>query len=463
MRFVILFWIATLIVGGFVGAFQATAATHTAPTATAEDNQRALEELEDAAFGPQLECLAGYQLQSVVFGFPTSLPEQYQAGQTLTVPLTLANRNAHALLRGRVIVQIFREEPPAVSDSQWHGLVDEIVLPEDLSLAPHASRQTTFTWQIPSQAPAGGYRLFFHYQTDSRFSISGLPYVTNVAGAGGRVRFTVEQPRAAESALRFNRTDVRVNGTRVVFRQPAPTFAEAKNTTVEMPLSALGPVPLQTAVQIGAYRWDTTEGATPQPLHEETRALTLRPGARGRVAFSWTPPGPGTYTVAARATTRDPTVLPSLIKIRFSVLGFAPRLIFSGPTGNGKITACVGNATSPAISETPPGEGTLDIAVRSADGAEVGQRQSPISAFVVSGSSLTYPSDARGLTLTVQAKDATGAVTDSYETRLPDPRDGGTRAAGRTLSGRAAVLALLVVLALGGILLLIVIRFRRHA
>lgn len=427
------------------------------PVAVAQE-ENAADEAAISYLERRADCLSHYQFGSVhILLAPETSQRAITPGATLTLQGTVENMNEIPLVDGRIIARVLREDA-RVADEQWHPVVAEQVLPGDYGLRARETQPFTFTWVVPGRAPRGLYRVEFFYLAGQRFVFAGVPYVPNVVGAAHLFSVGVS---SSPAAVAFDRGAVQLNGSPVALRSVPAAVEPGRTVTVSASLAAEGPGAQPVTMSTKVYDWSDTDGET--ALHTESASLTITPGIPNPVSLTWTPPGPGVYEVIFIATPADRHVLPSLLKVRFPVRGFAPRLLYAGlggltEDGQTVVTACTLNGTE------GDGEGfarlRATVAGRVLESAEsaIGPDVAAVN-FRIPNAHLS-----KAVTIEADVLNAEGVVTDRYvgatAVRSTALRD--DPSSGRPLpTNRGRIIAALATVVVAMIVLLFIRRRRK--
>lgn len=354
------------------------------------------------------DCLSHYQFGSVhILLAPEISQRAITPGATLTLRGTVENTNEVPLADGRIVARVLREDA-RVADNHWHPVVAEQVLSGQYGLRAHETQPFTFTWVVPGRSPHGLYRVEFFYLAGNRFVFAGVPYVPNVVGAAHLFSVGIS---SSPAAVAFNRGVVQLNGSPVALRSVPAAVEPGRAVTVSASLTAEGSGAQPVTVNTKVYDWSDTDGEP--PLHTESASLTVTPGIPTPLSLTWTPQGPGIYEVVFIATPADRHVLPSLLKVRFPVRGFAPRLLYAGlggltEDGQTVVTACTLNGTE------GDGEGTARLRA-TVEGRVLESAESAIGPDVAAVN-FRIPNARLSKAVTIEADvlNAEGTVTDRY-------------------------------------------------
>lgn len=451
-------WSLTLLVALILLVSTVTTASHAqtttpAPTTTIPSPDPDTTEYLEA----RNQCLDQYRLGSVHIALTTEGQQpRVSVGEAVSIKGTITNTNAFPLTDGRLLVRVLRQDQ-RVAAEQWHPLIADHEVPGDFSLTANESKPFTFFWLVPPGAPSGLYRVEFAYLAGGRFSMAGLSFVPNFTA--GSTLFTVTNP-AQPTLVEFDRASVQLNGQALALRAVPPTLAAAAPLTVTATLTNQGRAAVPATVHQALYTWSDSD-KTP-PVQEQTSSVNLNPGTTP-VTFTW-PTTPGVYELVLTATPTDPTLLPSILKVRFPVAGNVPRLIFSGITGfeqgEAIVTSCAVNGT------VGDGQGTLTTSA-------LGQQaNATILSNNLSATTLRVPlAQVNGdITIRTEARDDQGNITDQHEVTysaalLPitptTATPGTTATVSRSHVGVLAALGLVTVVVVAGISAVIWNRRRR--
>lgn len=362
-------------------------------------------------FTNRSQCLDQYKYGSVTFDIVSSANISVAAGQTLNISANVKNTNDFPLPEGRVYAHVLRQDATVAAEN-WHPLVYEGDVPGDFSLKANEQKAFSFSWQAPSQAPAGVYRVEFFYLAGGRFVMGGLPYTPAVSG--GSTLFAIKQS-SKPAYVEFDRSSVTLAGKSLALRAVPPTLPATAPVKISVDLRSVHQTAAtQATVTTSLYRWSITDSKA--PLTTKTATVSVAPNGTVVIPFIWDSPEAGAYEIVFEATTGVSGELPTRLKFRFPVEGNTPRIMFSGITGtdgdNVEVTTCAVNSTFGT------GEGNLTTSVASSSGQQLGTTQTTTRANSLSSSVLLVPKTAlaAGIGITTEAQDSAGIVTDTHTT-----------------------------------------------
>lgn len=360
------------------------------------------------------ECLSVYPFGKLTMNLQE--PAEGAAvspGDVIAIAGTISNDSHASLPDGKVYVRILRDDA-AVAEQQWHPVVAEFTVNHISVPAYRESAGTaafTTSWHVPAFAPAGAYRVELSYVAADGSPIIGVPYVPNVFGVTSA--FTVREAGQA-SAVSFDRSGVVFNNAPFVFRA-VPPRPDAGPLSISAPLKAASGTDISVDVETSLYRWTDVEGDT--LVSSKTEPYLLSATDSTPISFSWEAPEPGVYELVLKATPLSEAILPSILHVRFYYEGTVPRILHAGmreeADGSGTVAACFFNSTF----GPEGGSGSVKIELEGTTVQEINLpnlateklRLFPISKDV---------RDA-GFVLVAEAKDLTGAVTDTERIQFP--------------------------------------------
>lgn len=355
------------------------------------------------------DCLAHYKFGSVQFSFDArEQKRQVWPGEAIAIQGTVLNTNNYPLPQGKILARVLRQDE-TVAAEQWYPYVAEEYLSGNYDLGANGNALFTWQWHLPAKAPAGTYRLEFYYLAGGRYVMAGIPYVPAVPGA--TLLFTVPEA-GAPAAINFDRASATINTKPFALRAVPPTYPSHQPLAIKASLAAQGPSPIPVTLTAELHEWSDTDGEPALQASERTVIVTSQQPLP--LTFNWADPKPGVYELIWKAAPQDPTILSSILKIRFPIEGNAPRIIFSGIGGYNEteatIVTCLVNGTYGA------GEGSAITQINIA-----GQAIQPLQTRTDTGE-LTAASvnisrqQLNGATLEVatEAHNEAGEVTDTH-------------------------------------------------
>ena len=354
-------------------------------------------------------CLEDYQLGSVLFAFDEVTDSRIVTpGQSISFSGKLQNTNRYPMPQGKVFVRILREDP-TVGDQNWHPIVAEYTLPEEFNIPAQGETPFSFTWTSPTTAQSGEYRAEFSFLGAGRYSITGLTFVPNFTG--GSTLFYVDNRGTAEH-LNFVRNTVTLNGNPYALRSVPPEFQPGIPLTVGTSLqNASTTNPLTANVTMQLFEWSDTDGEP--AVTEQTQQVTIAPGQSTPLTFTWDRTVSGVYELVMKAVPVNSPAVPSILRVRFPVVGNTPRIMFSGITNiendQATILTCVVNGT------VGSGGGTVTTNA-TANGQTLGSATGNLEAGNLTTTTANVPlSDAsQSLSVVTEARDENGNITDSH-------------------------------------------------
>lgn len=92
------------------------------------------------------------------------------SGTSMNFSGTLTNTNNYPIVEGTLYVKVFknigREKNPNGPD-----VVDQFIALDDITLPAKESVPVSFTWQVPTYATTGEYRLGTYFISDKKFNL----------------------------------------------------------------------------------------------------------------------------------------------------------------------------------------------------------------------------------------------------------------------------------------------------
>ncbi len=114
----------------------------------------------------------------------TLYDDTLQAGESLEGELLIENSFNHSLFNSVLLLNLERE-PVHEFGSEYVG---ELIVESDFSLAPGATKRSSFSWKLPQALPAGTYSVKA-YTHSNGFNTGGISFINSLYA--GSVQFTV--------------------------------------------------------------------------------------------------------------------------------------------------------------------------------------------------------------------------------------------------------------------------------
>jgi len=267
-------------------------------------------------------------------------------------------------VEGTLYAKVFRmRDNNGEKNINGPNVVDQFFVREGISIPAQGNVPIQFTWDIPSYALSGNYKVATYFVTSGTFNLLGLSFTDDVVG--NSESFTVSAEH--DTGVYFNKDAVTVNNAPYFFAAypPRHSIAEPITTTAtivnETDSAALVPVTWKL------YYWDAQRKEN--LITEEKKTVAVPPNSETEVSFTASDTQYAVYLLEGSVDWKNAQ---SIINVRFAREGNdRARINFPGimsfPIVKGKentLFSCLHNA---GLEDALP-NGRLDVRLLSDSG-----------------------------------------------------------------------------------------------
>ncbi len=224
------------------------------------------------------DCFQYYSFGSVQANIRANVTSAV-SGTPISFSGTLANNNPYPIVDGSLYVKILRQRgDPSQKDANGPDVVDQYFVRQGITLPAHGSMPIGFTWDIPSYARSGQYKVATFFTTSKKFNLLGLSFTDDVVGNTADFQVSGE----LTEDISFDKTSVTVAGAPYHFAAFAPTVDKAAAVPVSAVIRNATDKASIVTVDWDLYYWDTqlsqnlvnhSEVQVPVPAHGEAPVI----------------------------------------------------------------------------------------------------------------------------------------------------------------------------------------------
>ena len=260
-----------------------------------------------AAPANTVNCFDYYSFGSVQVDVTASV-QSAVSGTPVSFVGKLKNANPYPVVGGSVYVKIFKDRGDGSKDANGPDVVDQFYALEDISIPRNSEKPIEITWNVPSYAVSGSYKLATFFTAAKKFNLLGLPFTDDVVGNTAPFRVMGEQ----KASVAFKKDSVTVNGGKYYFAAFPPRADAAAPVTVEATLTNTGTESVAIPVTWTLYHWAQNDQAN--YLDRRVDEVTIPAGGEKKVSFIVNDAQYPVYLLEGVARWKDTS---SIINVRF--------------------------------------------------------------------------------------------------------------------------------------------------
>ena len=260
-----------------------------------------------AAPANTVNCFDYYSFGSVQVDVTASV-QSAVSGTPVSFVGKLKNANPYPVVGGSVYVKIFKERGDGSKDANGPDVVDQFYALENISIPANSEKPIEITWNVPSYAVSGSYKLATFFTVSRKFNLLGLPFTDDVVGNTAGFRVMGEQ----KASVAFKKDSVTVDGNQYYFAAFPPRADAAKPVTVEATLTNTGKESVTIPLTWTLYHWAQNDQAN--YLDRRVDEVTIPPGGEKKVSFIVNDAQHPVYLLEGVARWKDTS---SIINVRF--------------------------------------------------------------------------------------------------------------------------------------------------
>ena len=254
-----------------------------------------------------VNCFDYYSFGSVQVDVTASV-QSAVSGTPVSFVGKLKNANPYPVVGGSVYVKIFKDRGDGSKDANGPDVVDQFYALEDISIPANGEKPIEITWNVPSYAVSGSYKLATFFTAAKKFNLLGLPFTDDVVGNTAPFRVTGEQ----KASVAFKKDAVTVDGNQYYFAAFPPRADAAKPVTIEATLINTGTQSVTIPLTWTLYHWAQNDQAN--YLDRRVDEVTIPPGGEKKVSFIVNDAQYPVYLLEGVARWKDTS---SIINVRF--------------------------------------------------------------------------------------------------------------------------------------------------
>src|SRR3989344_1832824 len=153
-----------------------------------------------------IDCFQYYKFGSVQANIHSNVTSAV-SGTPITFTGTITNANEYPIVDGSLYVKVFRDRGSGIAkDVNGPDVVDEYFVRQGIDLPALGSMPIAFTWDIPSYAKSGLYKVATFFTSAKKFNLLGLSFTDDVVGNTASFDVSGE----LKSGVSFDKTSVTV-------------------------------------------------------------------------------------------------------------------------------------------------------------------------------------------------------------------------------------------------------------
>ncbi len=199
-----------------------------------------------------VDCFKYYSFGSVQANIHSNVTSAV-SGTPITFTGTLTNANPYPIVDGSLYVKVFRDRGSSTAkDVNGPDVVDEFFVRQGIDLPAKGSMPVAFTWDIPSYAKSGNYKVATFFTSANKFNLLGLSFTDDIIG--NTASFSVSGELTSD--VSFDKTSVTVAGQTYRFAAFAPQADKSAPIPVVASVSNTTDKPVTVSVGWDLYYWD---------------------------------------------------------------------------------------------------------------------------------------------------------------------------------------------------------------
>jgi len=257
-----------------------------------------------------VSCFDYYAFGSVQTDFSPSVAGTV-SGTPITFSGSIKNNNPYPVVDGALYVKVFRSRD-GLKDGNGPDLVDAFFVATNITIPAQGSAPASFTWNVPSYARAGEYRIATFFTTSRKFNLLGLSFTDDVVG--NTSSFSVRSD--IHENVSFDKQNVTVNGRPYLFASFPPRVNEAEDVVVKARIRNTTTVTEKVRVNWIVSKWDAQ--LRENVVHEYEEDVIVPAGGSTDTSVRVTDTSFPVYLATAKITWKDTY---SIVNVRFARTG----------------------------------------------------------------------------------------------------------------------------------------------
>lgn len=260
-----------------------------------------------------VNCFDYYRFGSVQVDIQAQSPTVV-TGVPMVFTGTIANTNEYPIVDGAVSVKIFRVDPLAEKNTAGPEVVAAFTVKKDMALPAHGEAPLEFTWDVPSYAVSGDYRLATYFTVADKFNLLGLTFTDDVVGNIADFSILGEQT----GGVNFEKATVTINDNPYHFAAYPPQVEHEQAVSIQASLINSTEQSQTVPVTWRLYAWDAQRAEN--IVTSEEQLVTVAPKSSSPSTFIASDTAHPVYYAVATARYQDTA---SILGVRFVRRGVA--------------------------------------------------------------------------------------------------------------------------------------------
>ncbi len=226
-----------------------------------------------------VDCFAYYRFGSVHVQADSSVATAV-SGTPITFTGAIKNDNPYPIVDGALYIKVFRlKNNSGAKDPNGPDVVDQFFVRGGINLPANGSLPIAFTWDIPSYASSGDYKIATFFTTSKKYNLLGLSFTDDVVG--NTVSFSVSGEQ--EKTVAFDKSAVKVAGNAYYFAAFPPRAGKSAPVPVEAVIRNATAQKVLVPVSWKLYTWDA--GQPSNLVAESDTQVSVPAGGAATVSY----------------------------------------------------------------------------------------------------------------------------------------------------------------------------------
>lgn len=194
----------------------------------------------------------------------------FQAGEEAKFSGFLINDNEYPIFSGQVYVQILQQNEKDSVENGDH-LRDQFFVEKIIAFSAGESQPFGFSWKVPQNLPSDKYKAVFSFVVAKKYNMAGLSFVNNIYA--GIAPFEIKNEPDGQSRILIDRSNVLLNGQKIIQRAFIPVIRGEKDVRYEVPIKNLSGEKRDIVLTQTLYYWDGLDGQN--KISEKSETVTF--------------------------------------------------------------------------------------------------------------------------------------------------------------------------------------------
>lgn len=252
-----------------------------------------------------VDCFDYYRFGSVKAVFSSAV-STVVAGSVINFTGSILNDNDYPIVDGKLVVKIFKVNGNGDKNINGPDVVDEFDVLSGLNIGANSSVPLSFEWKVPSNMDGGEYKAVSFFVVANKFNLSGLSFTDDIIGNS-----SIFSVSGVKNVVRFDKSDVRVNGKKYYFAAFPPRVGNGKvevDANLVNKTAEIQNIPVSWEV----YSWDAQDKQN--LIKEFSEVVKVGANSSKKVSFTVEDNSHAVYYVRAVASYLDTK---SILGVRF--------------------------------------------------------------------------------------------------------------------------------------------------